>query len=169
VKDYVPYKVLEYYDPVTFKEGLGVVSQGRLRCSCSSDDFAIQYIGKIRKGIIGNTYLCEEDNAICLSLTCSSCKKSLVLFDNNIDGYDALTVDILSLTTNAYQKLLSFSCPKCGKESFQVSVEYEHLPKEETDQVGIDDYRNAFQWIRVSLVCNSCRRKFRNFVDLETG
>ncbi|MDR2956638.1 MAG: hypothetical protein LBU61_00460 [Coriobacteriales bacterium] len=170
MKDFIPHQVVDYYNPVSLIEGDTIVSEGNLSCLCSCTSFTVQHWGETRKGILGQVELIATgENGVGMSLSCQKCGTSLTLFDSETDGYDVVVRGVTSSTKNTLKKLETLSCPKCFNKQFHVKVKYEHLPKTETDVVGLLDSKNAFQWIWVSLECNSCSKKFRNFIDHETG
>lgn len=170
MKNYVPLRIFDSYTPILFKENNSVMSKGRLCCSCSCKDFSIQYVGKLMKGIVGKISLYpSNENNLGITLSCNSCGKKLTLFDNRIDGYNAITKGASSIKRFFPEETKALSCPKCSKNQFFVEVKYEHLLKSETEQEGIQDYRNAFQWIWADLECSSCSKKLRSFLDIETG
>ena len=171
MKDYIPLKTLDYYHPVSFKEeSYDIISKGQILCPCSCKDFSIRYKGDLRKGLFGQVSLhALDENDLGISLTCNECGKSLILFDIKTDGYDAVIEENLSPVNSSHVELQTLLCPKCQKGQYFVNVKYAHYPKTETDEDGIQDYKNAFQWIWVDLECSSCSKKFKNFVDIETA
>ena len=50
--------------------------------------------------------------------------------------------------------------------SFSIKVKYEYAALDETDTDKID---NAFTWIWITLECNLCHTKYKNFISYETG
>ena len=170
MQTYIPKKILNYYRPILYKENDTIISSGDLCCSCSSRSFRIEIVGVIKKRLFRNISLFEtSDRTIRMKLYCTECENTLELFDSRTDGYDAQSEEKALTVEHSLEDLTWVICLKCHDNQFRVRVKFEHLPKSETDQIGIIDYRNAFQWLWIDLECSSCSRKYVNFLDIETG
>jgi len=172
MKDYIPEKLKDYYVPISFKCGDNVISEGRLQCSCSNDAFSVQYLGEIEYSLWKPHISLTDESIIVLIISCEKCGKSICLFDSSTDGNDAVATIVEKEETPANcstEKLNIFVCPKCKASHFELKVKYEHPPKNEVIECGIQDYQNTFGWIWVDLMCVSCKKKFKRFLDFETG
>ena len=58
-------------------------------------------------------------------------------------------------------------CRKCGENDFSVGLRYEYPDTQELKNLGIAEVDNGFTWIWVTLDCNRCSTKYRNFIDFE--
>ena len=65
-------------------------------------------------------------------------------------------------------KTKPFVCIKCKSNDFKVKIKYEYTDINELDKLRKKEKDNAFSWIWISLECNKCGKKYKNFVDLET-
>ena len=59
-------------------------------------------------------------------------------------------------------------CLKCRNESFSVAIKYEYPDIQELQELEISDTDNAFTWIWITLECNNCGTRYKNFIDCET-
>ena len=48
-------------------------------------------------------------------------------------------------------------------------IKYEYPDIQELQELGIKDTDNAFTWIWITLECNKCGTRYKNFVDFETA
>ena len=62
----------------------------------------------------------------------------------------------------------TIDCLKCQNKSFSVAIKYEYPDVKELQELGISDIDNAFTWIWITLECNNCGTRYKNFVDYET-
>lgn len=65
--------------------------------------------------------------------------------------------------------LKSINCKKCQDDNFSISIKYEYPNVQELENLGITEIDNAFTWIWVTLECNKCGTKYKNFIDYETA
>lgn len=65
-------------------------------------------------------------------------------------------------------KTKSFECRKCKNNDFKVKIKYEYIDINELDELRRKGKDNDFSYIWISLECNKCGKKYKNFVDLET-
>ena len=169
MKDYVPEKIKDYYVPISFKDGDNIISEGNLRCSCSNNTFSLKYLGKIDCTLWKAHISPSDESVLILVVSCDECGKDICLFDSRTDGNDAVfsTID-KKKAPDSYpiEKLTVFACPKCKDNHFELKVKYEHPNDIERD---IKDYGNTFGWIWVDLICSSCKKGFKRFLDFETG
>ena len=178
--DYIPNRVHDFFVPISFEDKHDlVISSGKMRCTCSCEDFAIQYTGHLRKTLFGQIFIQATENGdLNITLTCRDCNKTLLLFDSRADGYNAIASRLDGLTYPPFKapedsvfenQPNTLSCVKCKTTYYRVKVKYEHADKAETDTDYIEDYQSAFSWFVVDIECGTCAKKHRGFIDMELG
>lgn len=145
------------------KDGENSLIEGNLTC-CNGHAFEIYVVGEIKRTVFFSTYLFPENDVIVLKARCKQCGKVVHVFDSRCDGYEHC-----GETRKAHTNLKSVKCRKCGDNNFSVRIKYEYPDIKELKNLGITDTDNAFAWIWISLVCDKCGTKYKNFVDYETS
>ena len=141
----------------------GSLIEGSIECSDSSV-FKIQIHGEVRK-TFGNKYmLTSATDGISLCAICNVCKRRILLFDSEYDGYDNAEKE----ATLNKRTTIPFCC-KCDSEEFSVKVRYEYPSMDELQELGISNSNNAYTWIWVSLTCMKCGQRYTDFIDFETA
>jgi hypothetical protein len=162
---YVPKKLQETFELIQEKHGTNIIVQGVVSC-CSQHDFTISYLGELKTNWLGHKSIFPENDTIVLMAKCKTCGKEIQVFNSYTDGYDNCVNNSLPPSLSG---LANFSCPKCLKDYFSIELSFEYQSKEELEEDGVQEYENAFSWIWVSLICSSCKRTFKNLVDMETS
>lgn len=181
MNDYIPARIYGYYYPISFKDDhYNIISTGRLVCPCSSGAFSIQYAGQLSKLMFNRVELCPTaENELVIVLICRDCGGGFLLFDNGVDGYDALVNraghsashgdDKADAPEYRHNGMHALSCEGCHSDYFKFKIKFEHPPKAEAEASGISDYKSAFTWMVIDIECDDCTKKCNGFVDLETG
>ena len=143
-------------------ENNATIIEGTLSC-CASHDFEIFAVGIIKHGTFSKMYLVPENDVAALDIQCKRCGKTISVFNSHNDGYGQLSN---SQTSSVQAKRIC--CRKCNGHSFSISVKYEYPDAQELKELGISEIDNAFTWIWITLHCNNCGAKYKNFIDLET-
>jgi len=161
---YFPKRLQENFEAKEEKRGANIIIKGILSC-CEQPGFDIAYLGEIKTGLFGHKSLLSDDDIV-LSAECKICGKEIQVFNSYTDGYDNC-IDI-PVSPPPY-KSKTFSCAKCGANHFSAEVTFEYAPKEELEACGIQDCGNAFSWIWVTIVCESCKKAYKKIIDFETA
>ena len=143
-------------------DGYNNIMEGVLIC-CDSQEFEVIYNGNIKKNFFSKAYLFSE-NRIILEAKCKKCGKIIHIFDNYIDGYDQI-----KNKTNVQLPLTFFNCGKCSNNNYSLTIKYEYPMVQELKELKLKNIDNAFTWIWVSIKCNNCHTKYKNFINYETG
>lgn len=162
---YIPKRLQPYFEVTSEKYGTNIIVDGILTC-CGSHEFDISFYGDLKQNWLGNKTLHANDNGLILNAKCKKCGKDIQVFNSFIDGYDPCSEKVQS---SPKVKTNHIVCSKCSKDGFALSMTFEYQTQEELHEEGIDDYENAFSWIWVTIKCNTCGLKFKNFVDYETS
>ena len=51
---------------------------------------------------------------------------------------------------------------------FSVGIKYEYPDTQELEELEIPEIDNVFTWIWITLECNKCGTRYKDFVDCET-
>lgn len=160
----IPQKIQPYFN-TTFqeKDGENNLIEGTLTC-CNDHAFEIFVVGKLKRSMFSNTCLFPENNTIMLKVRCKKCGKTISVFDSSCDGYE-------NCEKKLYTQIIAkpINCKKCRDDSFSVSIRYEYPGVQELENLGITEIDNAFTWIWVTLECNKCSTRYKNFIDCETA
>lgn len=147
----------------TRSNGTNTLVEGTLIC-CNSSSFEIGVVGQIQRTMLSRMLLYPKNDRIILHVRCKQCGKLIVVFDSDIDGYNACRQ-----AQNKNVSLTFADCCKCFSNNYSVNIKYEYPNEQELAELGESDVENLFTWIWISLVCNSCKKKHSNFVDYETS
>ena len=159
-----PKKIQPYFNAISQKnDGENSMTEGNLVC-CNDHAFQIFFVGEIRRTVFSNIYLFSENDVIMLKAHCKHCGKIVHVFDSRCDGYENCGEE-----PEVQVNLNPIKCRKCGENDFCVRVKYEYPDIKDLENLGIEDIDNAFTWIWISLTCNKCGAKYKNFVDYETS
>lgn len=127
-------------------------------CCCDAHEFEISFNGVLRRNIFSNIYIVPENNRTALAAQCKKCGNRIPVFDSSVDGYE-------KIISSAAEKEQLFSCKKCGNNNYSLSIKYEYPDMKELVDLGFEAPDNAFTWLRISLECNCCGAKYKNFID----
>lgn len=108
-------------------------------------------------------YLIPDGEQIVFKAYCKKCGKDILVFDNNLDGYE-------QCDRNNKEKeniLKEFECERCRRNNYSIAIRYEYPDFQDLREDGIINIDNAFSWIWISLKCNNCGVVYRNLIDFE--
>ena len=106
---------------------------------CGSHEFEVLVAGEIKHSAFSKMYLCS-------------------------DGYDKC-----GEKQHTHMQMKPVKCKKCQNGGFSVSIKYEYPDIQELKELEIPEIDNAFTWIWITLGCNKCGTRYKNFVDCETA
>lgn len=159
----VPKKIQPYFK-TTFqtKEGDNSLIDGILTC-CNANDFEVFIVGEIKQSMISKMCLSPENDKTVIEVRCKKCGKVISVFDSSCDGYEQCgKVQYTHVPTKP------IDCKKCRNGGFSVGIKYEYPDIRELEELEITEIDNAFTWIWITLECNNCGTRYKNFVDCET-
>lgn len=160
----IPRKIQPYFNTtLQKKDGENSLIEGLITC-CNDHAFEVFVVGEIKRSMFSNTYLVPEDDTIILEVRCKKCGKIISVFDSNCDGYE-------HCGKNQHTQIIAkpINCKKCRNDSFSMSIKYEYPDVQELEDLGITEIDNAFTWIWVTLECNKCGTRYKDFINCETG
>ena len=164
----IPKKIQPYFEILTkTKKSSNNIIQGRLRC-CNAHEFEVLAVGNIKYSLFSKMCLYPENDKIVLEVRCKKCGKVISVFNSSFDGYGQAG----KKPQNICASTQCVDCIKCRNNSFSVAVKYEYLDdpeQQELRELGISDIDNTFTWIWITLKCNKCGTRYKNFVDWETA
>ena len=159
----IPKRIQPYFEIISqTKDGEHSLVEGILTC-CNGHDFEILIAGKIENSICSKMYLLPQNNILALEARCKKCGKVISVFDSRCDGYDHCEEE-----KPAYIRTTHTECKKCLHGSFSIGIKYEYPDIHELEELEIAAIDNAFTWIWISVACNRCGSKYKNFVDYDT-
>ena len=159
----VPKKTQPYFELIHQREDNDNSRiEGILTC-CNEHDFEVFVAGKVKHGMFFKMCLYSENGKTAIKVRCKKCGKIISVFDSSCDGYEQC-----GKNQSTRMQTKSIDCPKCQSEGFSVSVIYEYPDIQELEKLEITEIDNAFTWIWVTLECNCCGTRYKNFVNCET-
>ena len=155
-----PKRITPYLTGLSQKnDGENSLVEGNL-CCCNSHEFKISFNGALHRNIFSNIYVAPENDRLALVAQCKKCGDSIQVFDSTIDGYEKSISSII-------EKEQLLSCKKCGNNNYSLHIKYEYPDMKELIELGIEAPDTAFTWIWISLECNCCGTKYKNFIDYD--
>lgn len=160
----IPQKIQPYFKIMLQKmDNDNTIIEGMLTC-CNSHEFEVYAVGEIRHSFFSKMCLIPEDDKIVLEVHCKKCGKVISVFDNSCDGYEQCGKKHYAHTTTK-----PLVCKNCSYNDFSVVIRYEYPDVQELKELEITETDNAFTWIWITLECNKCGDKHKNFIDFETS
>lgn len=154
----IPKRIYPYFAEIKNSD---TITEGRMIC-CNHQDFDVYTCGEIKKSYLKlHTYLTGD--AVALKIKCNKCGGSILVFDSKCDGYDMVCENVVSDMDGDKLNFVQFRCKKCSSASFGIGIKLEYAG---TDEIATGD---AFTWICVTLECNQCHARYKNFIDYEAG
>lgn len=136
--------------------------EGILTC-CNAHDFEVLVVGKVKHSVFAKMFLYPDNDKTVIEVRCKKCGKVISVFNNSSDGYGQC-----GNRQTIYVITKPIKCVKCRNESFSVIIKYEYPDTQELKELEISEMENAFTWIWVTLECNNCGTRYKNFIDCET-
>lgn len=159
----IPKKIQAYFRMThQTKDGDNNLIEGILTC-CNAHDFEVFVVGEIKHSMFSKMRLSSENGKTVIEARCKKCGKVISVFNSGCDGYEQCGKDQSTHVTTK-----PIDCEKCRNGDFSVSIKYEYPDIQELEEIEISETDNAFTWIWITLECNKCGTKYRNFIDLET-
>lgn len=157
-------KIIQPYFKITqqTKDRDNCLIEGRLTC-CNKQDFEVLVVGKVKHNLFSKMFLCSENDKTIIDVRCKRCGKVISVFNSSCDGYGQCGKKQTTFVTTK-----PIDCIKCRNESFSVTIKYEYADIQELKELEITEIDNAFTWIWITLECNNCGTRYKNFVDCET-
>ena len=159
----IPKKIQPYFKTkYQTKDGDNNIIEGILTC-CNADDFEVFIVGEIKHSLFSKMCLYPDDDKIIIDVRCRKCGRVISVFDSSCDGYAQCRKD-----QYRYVPTKLIDCKKCQNGGFSVGIKYEYPDIQELKELEITEIDNAFTWIWITLECNNCGTRYKNFVDCET-
>ena len=161
----IPKKIQPYFKITQqTKDRDNSIIKGMLTC-CGAQDFEVFAVGKIKHRLFSKMFLYPENDKLVFEVRCRKCGKVIAVFDSSCDGYEQCG----KKSKNICVSTQPIDCVKCQSKSFSVTVKYEYSDVQELQELEISDIDNAFTWIWITLKCNKCGTRYKNFIDCETA
>ena len=146
---------------------------GKIVCPCGTDIFQIKYVGdhKMFEHLKAVTSIEKEDHFyLIVKVNCCNCSKEHLIFDNDLHGWDGFLTGMKTEFTPASTTL---KCYNCEHENHSIFITINSQGKddflEETgDEFKDDDWKEAFEWIRISTSCEKCNFENIEWISQET-
>lgn len=166
----IPKKIEPYFKILKKDDIKSRLVEGNITC-CGSNDFEVHVNGLVKQKNFFKMYLSQNENDfVILKVKCKKCDKIISVFDSRCDGYDMICGVYDTYIKNQLSYITTpINCKKCGENSYSVKIKYEYPDIEDIESVKVTDQDNAFSWIWVSMKCNKCKTKYKNFIDFETS
>ena len=159
----IPKKIQPYFKTTyQTKDNNNNLIEGILTC-CNAHDFEVLVVGEIKHSMFSKMRLFPEKDNTVIEVHCRKCGKTISVFDSSCDGYEQCEKD-----QHTHVLTKPIDCKKCQNGGFSVGIKYEYPDIQELEKLEIADIDNAFTWIWITLECNNCGTRYKNFVDCET-
>ena len=148
--------------PNKLKDNLTVVKDSRdgytynvkakLTC-CNCSDFKVEEIRK--------------DKLIIINCICNKCNTKYEVFNSELDGYNLQNNDDVKIINDSFKE------HKCvfKMNSYKLDIKYEYIDEmeeiKELKKIGINDLSNIYTSIKISLSCNECDKKEKEYLKNE--
>ena len=142
---FLPEALDDRFEMTGFVEEANPRLLGRAVC-CDEYGFAVRTRGNVRQGLFGKRSLYAGKGGLGMHLLCPRCDEPFPLADFPDPGAEA-------------DDLSDFACAECGGEYFDVDLSLE-FPAEMDDSDGPS-------WIKASLTCKQCGKRYPAFLDAE--
>lgn len=160
----IPKRIQPYFKVMNqTRNGENDIIEGVLTC-CNSNDFEVCVDGEIRHRAFSKMYLFSENDKTAVEVRCRKCGQAIWVFDSGSDGYDKC-----GEKQHTHMQMKPVKCKKCQNGGFSVGIKYEYPDTQELKELEIPEIDNAFTWIWITLECNKCGTRYKNFVDCETA
>lgn len=160
----IPKQIQPYFERTRqTTDGDNNIIEGVLTC-CNAHDFEVLVVGKIKHTLFSKMFLCPENEKTVFKVRCKKCGKVISVFNSGCDGYGQCGKEFQSTCASPRP----IKCKKCQNENFSVAIKYEYPNDHELQELEINDSDNAFTWIWITIECNKCGTRYKNFVDCET-
>ena len=134
-----------------------------------NEGYSIYVKGEEIKSLLFGTHLKENDQEK-LSVIATDKDNILLLFDNKLNGYsNCFKKQNMNVSKEKLKSYNKFLCHSCKNEKFDISLFFEYIDEDvlKEEDEDIQDYSNSYQWIKISLKCCNCGKKYKNYVDYE--
>ena len=160
----IPKKIQPYFETKNqTKDGDNDIIEGKLTC-CKNHDFEVLVAGEIKRSVFSKMYLFSKNGKTAIEVCCRKCGQVISVFDSGSDGYDKC-----GGKQHTHMPMKPVQCKKCRNGDFSLSIRYEYPDTQELNELEIPEIDNAFTWIWITLECNKCGTRYKNFVDCETA
>ncbi len=124
-------RIIDYLSDI--EEFNGVSFSAKIKCTCGENEFSFFHTGKQTMGIFSPCII-KRDGQLILKAICSSCEKSIIIYDSAKDG-------VTPKETNKKYEFVPFVSNKLP-EQFSVVIKYNYFP----DNMKIGNiYSNKFE------------------------
>ena len=159
----IPRKIQPYFKTThQTKDGDNSIIEGILTC-CNAHDFEVFVVGEIKHSMFSKMRLFPENEKTVIEVRCRKCNKVISVFDSSCDGYEQYGKEQYT-----HVQTKPIDCRKCRNAGFSVDIKYEYPDIQELVELEITEIDNAFTWIWITLECNNCGSRYKNFIDCET-
>lgn len=101
---------------------------------------------------------------------CSSCGRKYEIFNSLLHGYDALCDSPYQIEKNCIMK--KYSCLNCKEDKFSINIKLHNIGQlelmEEDSSINENNWMDAFDWIKIDLICSICNKLRKNWFEYET-
>lgn len=159
---WIPEAIAPYFQSTCEKTtSQEIMTEGDFVC-CGQQHFALEFEGEIKRSLWG-MYLSCRNEQLMLGACCQACGRRILIFDNVSMGYDRQNQAASTRQSSPLR------CPKCKENDFSVHIRLEYADIQEIQRLDTANPGNEFTWIGVTLKCNRCGKKYRDFLNIETG
>ena len=146
---------------------------GKIVCDCGSEKFTIAIVADEIDNVI-KTIEIDDSFFLIVKAKCNDCSKEHLIFDNTYHGYDGFVCGLGGSKNLPRPDTKNWACNKCQKTNHSLIVMINSQGKKdfvevcENGKFNIEDWVEAFGWITIKVICNSCGEVNDEWISYET-
>ena len=148
---------------------------GKIVCDCGSENFTIKIVGDdsdYKKDDVIKVIEIDGNFFLIVKVKCNNCNKEHLIFDNDYHGWNGFVCggDSKNLPRPDTK---NWNCNKCKNTNHSMVVAIESQGQEDFIEEGEEefdkeDWVEAFSWITIKVICNSCGEVNNEWISYET-
>ncbi|MDR2967962.1 MAG: hypothetical protein LBU74_08470 [Methanobacteriaceae archaeon] len=148
---------------------------GKIVCRCGSEEFTIEFVGddsNYQKDDVIKVAEIDENYFLIIKVKCNSCNKENLIFDNDYHGWNGFVCEGDSRKLGR-PETEDWQCNKCQNTNHSMIVEIasngqDDFIEETEGELDREDWTEAFSWITIQVICNSCGETNNEWISYET-
>ena len=158
----------------------GHTAKADLQCKCGCVNFELLYPGETIKQE-GKPYPCgidtNEGGFFVIEAKCSKCKQIFSIFDQDFHGWDGFQCYDHEQATLPRPPLIPWICLSCGQLPHRITIKIDHTDYNEyikwldkaKKTFDENEWLLSFEWVWMTIECESCGLITKDWVDSETA
>ena len=148
---------------------------GKIVCGCGGEEFTIEFVGDdsdYQKYNVIKVAKINENYFLIIKVKCNTCNKEHLIFDMDFHGWNGFVCEESSKNLKR-PDTQDWHCNKCQNTNHSMILIIESHGQddfiEETEgELDSKDWAEAFSWITIKVICNSCGETNNEWISYET-